>query len=156
MVPSSATSTDAVNACWLPTGMFSGVSFTLTGPTMRPPLSDCEKAIESYWKSPKRASCHTAYSLPLRVGSTATSGMMSPVLTSSPVSGSVMAIVCSLSTRIGADHVSPSSFERSTLTVQARSLFLLSPLNSANRLTSVPSGRTTIWLAIVWSFWPGS
>ena len=83
--------------------------------------------------------------------------MMSPVLTSSDrVSGSVMAIVCSLSTRIGADHVSPSSVERSTLTVQARSLFLFSPLNSANRLTSVPFGRTTIWLAIVWSFWPGS
>ena len=78
--------------------------------------------------------------------------MMSPVLTASPVSGSVMPIACSLSTRIEPDHVCPLSLERSTLTVHPRSFFEFWLWNSANRLTSVPSGGTTIWLAIVWSF----
>ena len=103
----------------------------------------------------KRASCQTAYSRPL-AGSTATSGMMSPVRTSSPVSGSVTPIVCSRSTRTGPDQLRPLSVERSTRTVQPRSWLVFSLLNSANRLTRVPLGSTAIWLPMVWSFCPGS
>jgi hypothetical protein len=75
---------------------------------------------------------------------------------SSPVSGSVTPMDCSRSTRIGPDQLRPLSVERSTRTVQPRSLSVFSLLNSANAFTRVPLGRTTIWLPIVWSFCPGS
>jgi hypothetical protein len=54
------------------------------------------------------------------------------------------------------DQVRPLSVERIRRTLQPRSFCEFSLWNSAKRSTSVPSGSTTIWLEIVWSFWPGS
>ena len=75
----------------------------------------------SFWPPLKRASCQTAYSLPF-ARLTPMSGMISPVRTGAPVSGSVIEIVLSRSMRNGPDQLTPLSVERSTRTVAPRSL----------------------------------
>src|SRR5215813_3997453 len=125
MVPSAATRIAGVNACWLPDGMFIGVRLIwIVGDHVSPPSVDFEKAMLSWAKLLKRLSCQTMYRLPLAgldaPRSTATSGMMSPVRTRAPVSGSLTpfcsgsnrAFVSSLSTMIGPDQVAPLSDER--------------------------------------------
>src|SRR5712691_990331 len=101
MVPSLATRTWAVKAgvvgTWL---IWTGAD------QVRPPSDDLENAMPSRSPPLNLESCHTAYRAPL-VRSTAISGMMSPVLTGSPVVGSLTPTVRSLSTMIGLDQVRP-------------------------------------------------
>ena len=61
MVPSAATRTIGVKACWLPTGRLVGVRLTLIGADhVSPPSVERTKAMSSCVKPEKRASCHTA------------------------------------------------------------------------------------------------
>ena len=61
IVPSAPTSTDGVNACWLPIGIPVGVLLTLSaGDQVSPPSSDCEKAVASAYPPFGFASCQTA------------------------------------------------------------------------------------------------
>src|SRR3954469_5222549 len=87
--------------------------------------------------------------------------MMSLERTSFPAM--VTDVTCISGTMIGADNVAPPSVERITATWNDDSPLL--PLPPLLRIRSKPSIRTpaagpavgtTIWLAIVWFFWPGS
>ena len=90
-------------------GRFTGAG-TVQVP-VRPPATDVETRTSSWPFSFKRPSCQTRYSWPV-AGSTAGSGMMSPVRANSPgLSGSWMPTVCSESTNCCELHVSPRSFE---------------------------------------------
>ena len=99
--------------------------------------------------------------------STAISGMMSPVRTAAPVSGSTTLeprssdIGCILAARVAGPcvQVRPLSLERISEKLKSNfaplSLFL-KPRISLKASTSVPSGSTTTWLPIVWLLAPGS
>src|SRR5438445_10490603 len=76
-----------MNACRSPTGMLSGVWLIWMGADqVNPPSVDIENAMPVYWKLLKRASCQTAYRLPL-VASTATSKTQLIVRMPGPPSG---------------------------------------------------------------------
>jgi hypothetical protein len=88
------------------------------------------------------ASCQTTYTD--RSGPAAISGMMSPVRTGVPSSGSLMNPGRALATRMGSVQVAPRSREIITATSWP---FLLDPdpWNSIKLSTRVPSESTTIW-----------
>src|SRR4051812_35455988 len=87
--------------------------------------------------------------------------MMSPERTSWPAM--LTPVTCISETMIGSDQVAPPSVERITATLNdARPLLPLPPLLRIRSKPSIrtpaagPAVGTTIWLAIVWFFWPGS
>ena len=108
---------------------------------VRPPSSDRDRAIADP-DGARVASCHTMYTD--RFGPAAISGMMSPVRTGVPSSGSLMNPGSAFATRIGAVQVTPLSWEIITATSWPV-LLDPEPWKSMNPSTSVPSDSTTIW-----------
>src|SRR6266550_677865 len=136
MTPPAVTRIIGVNACAVGTVLIrTGVDQVM------PPSVDLAKAIAEP-DGARVASCHTRYTDPL--GPAAISGMMSPVRTGVPSSGSLMKPGMALATVIGAVQVAPRSLEISTATSCP---FLLEPepWKSMNPSTRVPSDSTTIW-----------
>src|SRR2546430_17040009 len=108
MRPPAVTRIIGVNACVVGTVLIrAGVD------QVRPPSVDLAKAIAEP-DGARVASCHTMYTDPL--GPAAISGMMSPVRTAIPSSGSLMKPGMALATVIGAVQVAPRSFDLSTAT----------------------------------------
>ena len=151
-----------MNACWLPIGIFVGVLLTLIG--CRPGESTVERLRE------RDRVCLTAVEarvLPDRVeaadvadGARLIDGDVRDDVPGShvdrPSRDRRLPIVPSRPTVNGPDHVVPWSVERRTRTKPPRIFLAFSLLNSVKMSTSVPFGCTTIWLPMVWSFWPGS
>ena len=84
------------------------------------------------------------------------SGMISPVRTGSPSSGSETPGFTILSNLIGFDHVAPLFSERMTVTLKPRVAPFLVVWIRLKILMSSPCGRTTIWLPMVCCRVPGS
>src|SRR5215211_1124213 len=140
MVPSASTSTDGVKACVV------GTVLTRRGAVHVTPPSDDEENAIAEPEGASVASCHTMYILPS--GPAPISGMMSPVRSGVPSSGSLMKPGIALLTVIGADQVAP----RSSLIMTAISwpfLFAPEPWKSMNTSTSRPrcgpASTTEIW-----------
>ena len=126
--------------------MFVGVWLTRTGPDqVRPPSVEVKRLMPGSSGPLGRtySCCVTTYSAPVR-GSTAMSGITLAERTAAPVSGSTIGTGSTLGViAIGADQVRPWSVERITSTDPPASV------PSLNMSTSVPWGRTTIWLSRV-------
>src|SRR5215510_5866232 len=160
-VPSAITATEGRKACCRNGfAVLTGVLLTLVGADhVRPPSVDIENATSSNWKLLKRASCHTAYSVPLSE-STATSKRDAPSRMARCKSGVTVPSGKSLLVRIGGPagcHVTPLSTERFSDRLKGPGPALLrAPRISSKKATRVPSGATTSWLPMVCEIAPGS
>src|SRR4029450_10152505 len=135
-VPFAATSIEGVKACVV------GSVFTrFGGDQVSPPSWDLEKAIADP-EGARVASCHTRYAD--RFGPAATSGMMSPVRSGVPSSGSATKPGSAFATVIGLLQVAPWSLEIITATSWPF-LFDPEPWKSMKQSSKVPSDSTTIW-----------
>ena len=82
--------------------------------------------------------------------------MMSPVRTGSPVSGSATVTVPSREMVVCPLQLAPRSGDRSTAMLAPWRRPRLSLAKAVITFTRAPVPSATIWLPIVWSFWPGS
>ena len=112
---------------------------------VKPPSSEREKAMPSRAPPEKRESCQAMASAPLL--STATEPRFEPSRIGVPVSGLPVPRDSDWAMVIGADQLAPLSSER--MTRSRTVVWLFASSNSEKNNSSVPSGRTTIWLLSV-------